>query len=88
MLVLHQHHNNLEPAELVLTSTFHPRSLSLQVSAGEPLTLNYGTLSNDLLFLDYGFVVPDNLHDRVDVQFQVSLLQVRGLKQQSATTIT
>ncbi|MEW5305232.1 MAG: hypothetical protein WDW36_007788 [Sanguina aurantia] len=46
-----------------------------KVSAGEPLTLNYGTLSNDLLFLDYGFVVPDNLHDRVDVQFQVSLLQ-------------
>ncbi|KAL3675689.1 hypothetical protein R1sor_025637 [Riccia sorocarpa] len=46
---------------------------------GTPLTLNYGALSNDLLLLDYGFIVPDNPYDRVELKYDPSLLEVACL---------
>ena len=49
---------------------------SRELAKGEPLLLNYGPLSNDFLFLDYGFVVPGNQHDRVDVSFDATLLEM------------
>lgn len=36
--------------------------------------LDYGPLSNEMLLLDYGFVVPRNLHDRVELRFNCQLL--------------
>lgn len=48
----------------------------MQVSAGEPLLLSYGKLSNDFLLMDYGFVVAANPHDAVQLRFDVGLLQV------------
>lgn len=45
----------------------------------EALLLCYGELSNDFLFMDYGFIIPDNPHDRVQLRFGVDLLQVNGL---------
>lgn len=36
--------------------------------------LDYGPLSNEMLLLDYGFVVPRNLHDRVELRFNYQLL--------------
>lgn len=41
---------------------------------GESLVLDYGSLSNDILLLDYGFVIPDNPHDRVELRFDGHLL--------------
>ncbi|KAG6551561.1 hypothetical protein Mapa_006984 [Marchantia paleacea] len=43
---------------------------------GMPLSLTYGALSNDCLLLDYGFVVAENPHDRVELKYDPSLLDV------------
>jgi hypothetical protein len=50
--------------------------LALQIAAGEPLLLSYGPLSNDFLLMDYGFVIPDNPHDRVALRFDMNLVNV------------
>ncbi|XP_002964620.2 histone-lysine N-methyltransferase setd3 [Selaginella moellendorffii] len=42
---------------------------------GSAITLNYGPLSNDLLLLDYGFVIPDNPHDRIELRYDGSLME-------------
>lgn len=47
-----------------------------QIAAGEPLLLSYGKLSNDFLLMDYGFVAPNNPHDRVALRFDVELIKV------------
>ena len=43
---------------------------------GEPLLLSYGNLTNDFLFMDYGFVITNNPHDRVQLRFGTELVQV------------
>jgi hypothetical protein len=48
----------------------------LQIEAGEPLLLSYGNLSNDFLFMDYGFIIDGNPHDRVTLRFDIDLMQV------------
>ena len=48
------------------------------ITEGEPLLLSYGQLSNDFLFMDYGFIVEDNPYDSVQLRFDVNLLQVRA----------
>lgn len=47
------------------------------IAADQPLTLSYGSLSNDFLLMDYGFVVPGNPFDRVQLSFSLQLLEVR-----------
>jgi len=42
---------------------------------GDALVLDYGPLSNDILLLDYGFVIPNNPHDHVELQFELQLLE-------------
>lgn len=42
---------------------------------GDALVLNYGPLSNDILLLDYGFVIPNNPYDRVELRFELQLLE-------------
>ncbi|KAG2433661.1 hypothetical protein HXX76_008032 [Chlamydomonas incerta] len=49
------------------------------IAAGEPLLLSYGKLSNDFLFMDYGFIVEDNPYDAVQLRFDVNLLQAGAL---------
>lgn len=41
-----------------------------------PLALPLLSRSNDLLFIDYGFMVPGNPNDRVTVRFDPGLLEV------------
>lgn len=48
-----------------------------KLEAGEPLLISYGNLSNDFLFMDYGFIIADNPHDKVQLRFDIGLLQVR-----------
>ncbi|PNH06028.1 hypothetical protein TSOC_007634 [Tetrabaena socialis] len=52
-----------------------------KIEAGEPLWLSYGKLSNDLLLLDYGFIVPnnENPYDTVQLKFDVGLLQAGAM---------
>ena len=45
----------------------------------QPLQLSYGNLSNDFLLMDYGFVVPSNPFDRVQLSFNLDLLEVQPL---------
>ncbi|KAG2438459.1 hypothetical protein HYH02_010913 [Chlamydomonas schloesseri] len=49
------------------------------IAEGEPLLLSYGKLSNDFLFMDYGFIVEDNPYDTVQLRFDVNLLQAGAL---------
>ncbi|GFR48096.1 hypothetical protein Agub_g9781, partial [Astrephomene gubernaculifera] len=46
-----------------------------KIAAMEPLLLSYGNLGNDFLFMDYGFIVPDNPYDSVQLRFDIGLLQ-------------
>lgn len=48
-----------------------------QIAANQPLMLSYGSLSNDFLLMDYGFVVPNNPFDRIQLNFSLQLLEVR-----------
>jgi hypothetical protein len=48
--------------------------------------LSYGPLSNDFLLMDYGFVIPDNPHDRVALRFDMDLINVSGQGYISACT--
>ncbi|XP_071690895.1 uncharacterized protein [Rutidosis leptorrhynchoides] len=43
------------------------------------LTLNYGCLSNDLFLLDYGFVVPSNPYDCVELKYDGGLLDAASM---------
>ena len=47
------------------------------LAAGEPVLISYGKLSNNYFLLDYGFLIRDNPHDRVELRFDAALLQVR-----------
>ena len=51
------------------------------IAPQQPLQLSYGNLSNDFLLMDYGFVVPDNPHDRVQLSFSLDLLEVHQYTQ-------
>ncbi|EPS70598.1 hypothetical protein M569_04159, partial [Genlisea aurea] len=46
-----------------------------EIKRGDPLELNYGRLNNDLFLLDYGFIVPSNPYDCVEVKYDIDLLQ-------------
>lgn len=53
-----------------------PVPVLLQIAAGDPLQLSYGNLPNDFLLMDYGFVVPNNPHDRISLRFDIGGLEV------------
>lgn len=46
---------------------------------GEDVVLNYGPLSNDILLLDYGFLMPNNVNDRVELRYDGQLLDTACL---------
>lgn len=45
------------------------------IKVEEEITLSYGNLSNDFLLMDYGFIVAENPHDTVVLQFSVELVE-------------
>ena len=47
----------------------------------QPLLLSYGNLPNDFLFMDYGFVVGNNPYDRVQLRFNLEMLEVSCIEQ-------
>lgn len=46
-----------------------------EVAAGEPILISYGALPNDFLLLDYGFIIPDNPYDTVQLRFDRNLVE-------------
>ncbi|KAG6520908.1 hypothetical protein ZIOFF_017970 [Zingiber officinale] len=51
----------------------------MQIKQDMPVLLNYGCLSNDIFLLDYGFVIPSNPHDHVELKYDESLLDATSL---------
>ncbi|KAI0492984.1 hypothetical protein KFK09_027260 [Dendrobium nobile] len=50
-----------------------------QIAQNSPILLNYGCLSNDLFLLDYGFVIPSNPFDHVELKYDGILLDAAGI---------
>ncbi|XP_073010064.1 uncharacterized protein [Typha latifolia] len=50
-----------------------------QIEPDMPVTLNYGCLSNDLFLLDYGFVIPSNPYDQVELKYDGTLLDAASM---------
>ncbi|XP_020269603.1 fructose-bisphosphate aldolase-lysine N-methyltransferase, chloroplastic isoform X2 [Asparagus officinalis] len=50
-----------------------------QIEQDTPITLNYGCLSNDLFLLDYGFVIPENPFDHVELRYDGALLDAASM---------
>lgn len=60
------------------TSNGEVQLLALQdIPQQQPLQLSYGNLNNDFLLMDYGFMVPGNPFDRVQLSFSLELLEVQ-----------
>lgn len=50
-----------------------------QIQEHAPILLNYGPLTNDLLLIDYGFVVSKNQHDYVELKYDRALLDAAAV---------
>ncbi|KAK1308422.1 hypothetical protein QJS10_CPA09g00388 [Acorus calamus] len=50
-----------------------------QIEQDTPILLNYGSLNNDLFLLDYGFVVPSNPHDFIELKYDGALLDAASM---------
>ncbi|XP_020584435.1 histone-lysine N-methyltransferase setd3 isoform X2 [Phalaenopsis equestris] len=49
------------------------------IDQDSPILLNYGYLSNDLFLLDYGFVIPSNPFDHVELKYDGTLLEAAAM---------
>ncbi|KAA8529002.1 hypothetical protein F0562_033510 [Nyssa sinensis] len=50
-----------------------------QIKRNDPLVLNYGCLNNDLFLLDYGFVIPSNPYDCIELKYDAALLDAASM---------
>ncbi|KAK6921614.1 SET domain [Dillenia turbinata] len=50
-----------------------------EIKQDSPLLLNYGCLSNDLFLLDYGFVMPSNPYDCIELRYDSALLDAASM---------
>lgn len=49
------------------------------IEQNDPLLLNYGCLNNDLLLLDYGFVIHSNPYDSIELRYDGALLDAASM---------
>nr|XP_023922521.1 histone-lysine N-methyltransferase setd3 [Quercus suber]POE97882.1 histone-lysine n-methyltransferase setd3 [Quercus suber] len=49
------------------------------IKQNDPLVLNYGCLNNDLFLLDYGFVIPSNPYDCIELKYDGALLDAASM---------
>ncbi|KAH9617839.1 hypothetical protein KSS87_012406 [Heliosperma pusillum] len=54
-------------------------SKMLDIEQNDALELNYGCLSNDFFLLDYGFVIPGNPYDSVELKYDGALLDAASI---------
>lgn len=50
-----------------------------EIKQDDPLLLNYGFLSNDLFLLDYGFVIPSNPYDCIELKYDGAFLDAASM---------
>jgi len=73
-------HNGRTPsARVVDTGATYELRTTRALAPGTEVTTNYGTLSNDELFADYGFTVDGNAHDVTQVRVLYNLPDQHGL---------
>nr|XP_043613188.1 actin-histidine N-methyltransferase isoform X1 [Erigeron canadensis]XP_043613189.1 actin-histidine N-methyltransferase isoform X1 [Erigeron canadensis]XP_043613190.1 actin-histidine N-methyltransferase isoform X1 [Erigeron canadensis] len=72
-------------AEIVQEQSSGDPKMLVKVIAGmnikerDHMTLNYGCLSNDLFLLDYGFVVPSNPYDCIELKYDGGLFDAASM---------
>ncbi|XP_075077864.1 uncharacterized protein LOC107775460 isoform X2 [Nicotiana tabacum] len=72
-------------AEIVQEEENRNRNMLVKVVAGRQikqndlLLLNYGCLSSDLFLLDYGFVIPSNPYDCIELKYDAALLDAASM---------
>ncbi|VFQ66505.1 unnamed protein product [Cuscuta campestris] len=49
------------------------------IKGNDELELNYGCLNNDLFLIDYGFVVPSNPYDCIELKYDAALLDAASM---------
>ncbi|KAK6122415.1 hypothetical protein DH2020_043857 [Rehmannia glutinosa] len=78
-------HSFVPNAEIVQEKEANNDNMLVKVIAGaqikqdDPLELNYGCLNNDLFLLDYGFVVPSNPYDCIELKYDSALLDAASM---------
>ncbi|KAL2233278.1 UNVERIFIED_CONTAM: hypothetical protein Sindi_1507800 [Sesamum indicum] len=78
-------HSFMPNAEIVQEKEANNESMLVKVIAGkqikqdDPLELNYGCLNNDLFLLDYGFVIPSNPYDCIELKYDPALLDAASM---------
>ncbi|TYH96419.1 hypothetical protein ES332_A12G176100v1 [Gossypium tomentosum] len=50
-----------------------------EIKQSDPLLLNYGCLSNDFFLLDYGFVIPSNPYDHIELKYDGALMDAASM---------
>ncbi|KAJ4710065.1 Histone-lysine N-methyltransferase [Melia azedarach] len=50
-----------------------------EIKENDSLLLNYGCLSNDLFLLDYGFVIPSNPYDTIELKYDEALMDAASM---------
>ncbi|XP_028798450.1 actin-histidine N-methyltransferase-like isoform X2 [Neltuma alba] len=50
-----------------------------EIKQDDPLLLNYGFLSNDFFLLDYGFVIPSNPYDCIELKYDGAFLDAASM---------
>ncbi|XP_034685297.1 actin-histidine N-methyltransferase [Vitis riparia] len=50
-----------------------------QIKQDDNLVLNYGCLNNDFFLLDYGFVIPSNPYDSIELKYDGALLDAASM---------
>ncbi|KAB2624164.1 histone-lysine N-methyltransferase setd3 [Pyrus ussuriensis x Pyrus communis] len=50
-----------------------------EIKENDGLVLNYGCLNNDLFLLDYGFVIPSNPYDCIELKYDGALLDAASM---------
>ncbi|KAL6566327.1 hypothetical protein OROGR_001942 [Orobanche gracilis] len=78
-------HSFTPNAEIVQQEETNKDNMLVKVIAGahikqdDPLVLNYGCLNNDLFVLDYGFFVPSNPYDCIELKYDPTLLDAASI---------
>ncbi|KAL3830736.1 hypothetical protein ACJIZ3_019538 [Penstemon smallii] len=78
-------HSFTPNAEIVQEKEANFENMLVKVVAGseikrdDPLELNYGGLNNDLFLLDYGFVIPSNPFDCIELKYDSALLDAASM---------
>ncbi|KAL4574343.1 hypothetical protein LXL04_021172 [Taraxacum kok-saghyz] len=68
-----QEHGSRDPNKLVKVVA------GMNIKERDHMTLNYGCLNNDLFLLDYGFVVPSNPHDCIELKYDGGLFDAASM---------